>query len=95
MPITWGTTSNVRFFPSWPEPGGLNVSFVSSDTAKHFFAPNKVLFHISGIISEIISDFSEILANIISEIISAEGHLPDWSLWLNLTQQADTCWVQK
>ena len=24
-----------------------------------------------------------------------EGHLPEWSLQLNLTQQAETYWVQK
>ena len=66
-----GHHKQCALFLFWPEPGGLNVSFVSSNTAKRFLAPNKVLLHISEIIPEIISElFSEILSKTISELIS-------------------------
>ena len=95
MPITWGTTSNVRFFlsgRSLADPTFLLLVLVQRNT---FSLPIRFFFRFPKLFPKLFLKFSEILANIISEIISAEGHLPDWSLWLNLIQQAETCWVQK
>ena len=66
-----GHDKQVALFLFWLEPGGFNVSFFSSNTAKHFLAPNKVSLHVSEIVSGIISEIiSEMISKIISEIIS-------------------------
>ena len=66
-----GHDKQVALFLFWSEPGGFNVSFFSSNTAKHFLAPNKVSLHVSEIVSGIISGtISEIISKNISEIIS-------------------------
>ena len=71
MPITWGTTSKLRFsFSGWSLADSTFL-FFSSNTAKHFLAPNKVSLHVSEIVSGIISGtISEIISKNISEIIS-------------------------
>ena len=52
-----GHDKQVALFLFWLEPGGFNVPFFfSSNTAKHFLAPNKVSLHVSGIVSGIISE---------------------------------------
>ena len=95
MPITWGTTSNVRFSFSGRSLADSTFLLLVLIQRNTFSLPIRFFFIFPELFPRLFLIFSEILANIISEIISAEGHLPDWSLWLNLTQQAETCWAQK